>query len=274
MTSEPAGGRIEIAGKSVSRLGLSTMRLTGRGAWGEPEDKASALELLRTAVDTHGITHIDTADAYGPHTVEELIREALYPYPGGLLIATKVGMVRPSRDHQAPLGRPEYLRHAVEGSLRRLKVDRLDLCYLHWIDPEVALWDQFGVLMALKDEGKIGHVGLANATPEDVRLACGYVDIAVVQNQLNMLDRHDPALELCRDAGIAYVASRPLHSGQLAENASVALAWVLSLGKHVAIVPGTSSLGHLRELVSATSDAEDRCVDHDVPPRPDPPSAP
>lgn len=274
MTGNAPGGQIDIAGKSVSRLGLSTLHLTGRGAWGEPEDRAGALELLRTAVRTHGITHIDTADAYGPHIAEGLIREALHPYPEELLIATKVGMIRPTRDHQAPLGRPEYLRHAVEGSLRRLKVDRLDLCYLHWIDPEVALWDQFGVLMALQSEGKIGHVGLANAKPEDLRLASGYVDITVVQNQLNMLDRHDPVLELCRDADITYVASRPLHSGQLGENASVALSWVLNLGKHVATVPGTSSLGHLRQLVSATSDAGDRCLDHDTPARPDLPPAP
>ncbi|MFJ1716833.1 aldo/keto reductase [Streptomyces sp. NPDC088260] len=154
MSLTPPGGTITIAGKTVSRLGLGTMRLTGQGTWGDPDDRHQAIRVLRHAVHTHGITHIDTADAYGPHTCEHLIRDALYPYPDDVLIATKVGMVRPAPNMWAPHGHPVYLRASVEASLRRLDTDRLDLCYLHRIDPEVPLADQLGTLQAMQDEGK------------------------------------------------------------------------------------------------------------------------
>lgn len=235
------------------------MHLAGRGAWRAPADREAALELLRAAVRVHGITHIDTSDAYGPHLVEELIREALHPYPEDLLIATKVGMARPSRDHWAPVGRPEYLRAAVEGSLRRLDVERLDLCYLHRIDTTVEVQEQIGTLDALREEGKIGAIGLADAPPEDVRWASHYAHIGVVQSQLNLKDSYDPLLDMCRDSGIPYVAGRPLCSGELAGDLRGALSWVLNQGDHVAVIPGTSSPAHLEELVQAVDDFGGQC---------------
>jgi len=253
MITESPGGQIEIAGRSVSRLGLSTKHLAGLGSWGEPTSRSSALELLRTAVHKHGITHLDTSDAYGPHVVEELIHEALHPYPEGVLIATKVGMVRPSRDHWAPLGRPAYIRAAVEASLRRLGVERLGLCYLQRLDHEVDVADQIGALDALRDEGKIRYVGIADAPPEDVRWASHYARIDVVQSPLNLKNQDDPLLDLCREAGIPYVASQPLCSGALTGDLSTALSWVLRKGDHVATIPGTSSSTHLKELVQAVA---------------------
>lgn len=253
MTTNPAAGQIKIAGRLVSRLGLSTMHLTRRSrfGWGAPTNRPPVLELLRTAVHKCGITHIDTSDAYGPHVVEELIREALHPYPENLLIATKVGMVRPTPDSWVPLGNPAYLRAAVEGSLRRLGVEHLDLCYLHRLDPEVAIPDQIGTLDALRGEGKIRCIGLADAPPADVRWASHYVQLDVVQSRLNLKDPDDPLLGFCRDAGIPYVANKPLFSGELSEDLPAALAWVLDQGDHVAVIPGTSSATHLEEPVQA-----------------------
>jgi pyridoxine 4-dehydrogenase len=251
MTNAHLPAQIEIAGKEVSRLGLSTMRLTGKRAWGQPNDHAGAIALLRDAVGTYGITYIDTADAYGPHVAEELVREALHPYPDELLVATKVGVVRPTPHHWAPLCRPEYLRHAVEGSLRRLDVERLDLCYLHWLDPEVAVADQIGTLMEMQAEGKIGHIGVVNVSEADLTLAMMHGAIAAVQNRLNPPEEFDPVLDMCATAGIVYVASRPLNSGKLAADPLKALSWVLALGRHVAAIPATSSMSHLEELVGA-----------------------
>ncbi|MFF7644104.1 aldo/keto reductase [Streptomyces canus] len=253
-----AGGEIEIAGMKVSRLGLSTMHLAGRGSWGEPASRAAARDLLRTAVHMHGVTHLDTSDAYGPHVVEELIRQALHPYPDGVLIATKVGMVRPSQDHWAPLGRPAYIRAAVEASLRRLGLDRLELCYLQRLDPEVEVADQIGALDALREEGKVRHIGLADVPPADVRWVSHFAPISVVQNPLSLDDPDDPLLDFCKDKGIPYVASRPLCSGQLTGDVSAAMSWVLGQGEHVAAVPGTSSVEHLAELVQAADQRNDR----------------
>ncbi|MEU1484507.1 aldo/keto reductase [Streptomyces sp. NPDC005752] len=253
MTTTPPAGTITIADKTVSRLGFGTMRLTGPGTWGDPLDREQALSVLRQAVHTHGITHIDTADAYGPHTAEHLIHEALYPYPQDLLIATKVGMARPGPDLWAPHGHPVYLRSCVEACLRRLRVERLDLCYLHRIDPEVSLDDQITVLQTLQDEGKIGHIGLSKVTPEDIRLVSKGATVAAVQNVLNLSDRHDPALELCRDLRIPYVPYRPLDAGALAHSHGVfaALHWLLSLGEHIAPIPSTSRPEHLGHIVDA-----------------------
>ncbi|MGW3563047.1 aldo/keto reductase [Streptomyces sp. NPDC000941] len=257
MTVAPPAGTITIAGKTVSRLGLGTMRLTSPGIWGDPKDRDTAISVLRQAVHTHGITHIDTADAYGPHTVEHLIHDALHPYPEHVLIATKVGLLRPAPNVWTPHGHPAYLRACVEASLRRLGLERLELCYLHRIDPQVPLDDQIAVMQALQDEGKIGHIGLSKVTPEDIRMVRKKLTIAAVQNVLNMADRHDPTLELCRDLGIPYVPYRPLRAGNLAHQADigVALHWLLQLGDHIAPIPGTSSPKHLRELVSAVSSA-------------------
>ncbi|MET7474682.1 aldo/keto reductase [Streptomyces sp. NPDC005648] len=251
MTS-PAG-TITIAGKTVSRLGLGTMRLTGPGTWGDPTDRDTALSVLRQAVHTYDITHIDTADAYGPHTVEHLIRDALYPYPEQVLIATKVGMVRPAPGQWRPLGSPFYLRACVEASLRRLRVERLELCYLHRIDPEVALEDQLAVLEALQEEGKIGYIGLSKVTREDILRAGKYLTVATVQNVLNTTDHFDPAVEVCAELNIPYVAYRPLDAGTLANaNGPVApLQWLLNHGSHIAPIPSTSQPHHLAEIVAA-----------------------
>jgi aryl-alcohol dehydrogenase-like predicted oxidoreductase len=254
MTPAPPAGTITIAGKTVSRLGFGTMRLTGPGTWGDPTNRETALAILRQAVHSHGISHIDTADAYGPHTVEDLIREALYPYPEHVLIATKVGMVRPAPAQWKPLGNPIYLRACVEASLRRLKVDHLQLCYLHRIDPEVALDDQLAVLQSLKDEGKIGHIGLSKVTPENFHLAAKQITVAAVQNVLNVLDRNGPLLEICQDQDIPYVPYRPLDAGNLVAGHGLesSLSWLFELGPHVAPIPGTSQPHHLTEIVNAT----------------------
>ncbi|WP_371551564.1 aldo/keto reductase [Streptomyces sp. NBC_00554] len=255
MTGTPPAGTITIAGKTVSRLGFGTMRLTGPGTWGYPDDCHTAVSVLRQAVHTYGITHIDTADAYGPHTVEHLVREALHPYPENVLIATKVGMLRPAPDVWTPHGYPAYLRACVEASLRRLGVERLDLCYLHRIDREALLFDQFEVMKALQDEGKIGHIGLSKVTPEDIRDAGKELTVAAVQNVLNMTDSFDPALELCQDLGIPYVAYRPLDAGVLASTRGVEepLQWLLHRGDHVAPIPSTSQPRHLEQLVTAVA---------------------
>ncbi|MFK4184381.1 aldo/keto reductase [Streptomyces sparsogenes] len=257
MTATPPAGTITIAGKTVSRLGFGTMRLTGPGIWGGPSDRHTAISVLRQAVHTYGITHIDTADAYGPHTVEHLIHDALHPYPEHLLIATKVGLLRPAPNIWVPHGHPAYLRACVEASLRRLGMDQLDLCYLHRIDPEVPAADQLGTLQALQDEGKIKHIGLSKVTPEDIRMAQRDITVAAVQNVLNTTDRYDPALELCRDLDIPYVPYRPLNAGTLANQGDIrtALHWLLQLGDHVAPIPGTSSLTHLDELAAAVTEA-------------------
>ncbi|MFG3255252.1 aldo/keto reductase [Streptomyces sp. NPDC048172] len=243
---------LTLAGKTVPRLGFGTMRLTGPGTWGDPPDTHPAIHLLRTLVHTHGITHLDTADAYGPHTVEHLIRRALWPYPENLLIATKVGMVRPAPNTWLPLGRPEFLRATVEQSLRRLNLERLDLCYLHRVDPTVPFEDQVGTLAELQQEGKIAHVGLSKVTPEQIDLAHALVPVAAVQNKLSMAVPGDtPTVEHCRERGIPYVPYAPLGSGSLATNgqAAKALRWLLDLGEHTAPIPGTSSLPHLEELL-------------------------
>ncbi|MGW1157768.1 aldo/keto reductase [Streptomyces sp. NPDC002519] len=240
----------------MSRLGFGTMRLTGPGTWGDPVDRETALYVLRQAVHTHGISHIDTADAYGPHTVEHLIREALYPYPEHVLIATKVGMVRPAPGQWKPLGNPFYLRACVEASLRRLQVERLELCYLHRIDRDVARDDQIAVLQALQDEGKIGHIGLSKVTSEDLRLVAKHQPVAAVQNVLNTNERFDPVVELCRDLDIPYVAYRPLDAGELArvQGPRVPLDWLLNFGPHIAPIPSTSQPRHLHEIVEAVHD--------------------
>lgn len=253
MTSALPVGPITIADKTVSRLGFGTMRLTGPGTWGDPGDRENALSVLRQAVHTYGIGHIDTADAYGPHTVEHLIKDALHPYPDHLLIATKVGLARPAPDMWAPHGHPVYLRSCVEASLRRLSLERLDLCYLHRIDPAVPLADQLGTLHALQQEGKIGHIGLSKVTPEDFKLAQQHTHIAAVQNVLNIHDRYDPVVEPCRDQGIPYVPYRPLNAGAAAPGGDVtaALSWLLELGPHIAPIPGTSNPKHLAAIVNA-----------------------
>ncbi|WP_406178871.1 aldo/keto reductase [Streptomyces canus] len=253
----PPGGSLGLAGRTVSRLGLGTMGLTGPGNWGAPPNPAEAVRLLRTAVGEHGVTHIDTADAYGPHTVEELIRRALHPYGHELLVATKVGLVRPGPGVYEPLGRPAYLRHAVEASLRRLGCERLSLCYLHRVDGTVPLPDQLGTLADLRDEGKIAGIGLSRVTVDEIDRAHAVAPIAAVQNPMNPAQGHDPALDHCRSLGIPYVAYRPLGKGRLVGRGPTSvLGRLLNLGPHVAVIPGTTRVDHLRQLVDAARVAE------------------
>ncbi|MFF5010786.1 aldo/keto reductase [Streptomyces phaeochromogenes] len=254
----PPGGTISIAGKTVSRLGFGTMSLTGPGTWGDPLDRDAARSMLVQAVNTYGISHIDTADAYGPHTAEHLICDALYPYSDHVLIATKVGMVRPGPGQWKPLGNPFFLRACVEASLRRLKVERLELCYLHRIDPEVDLDDQITVMQALQDEGKIGHIGLSKVTPSDVRRVGKELAIAAVQNVLNTTHRFDDVVGLCAELGIPYVAYRPLDAGLLASanGPATPLRWLLSQGGHIAPIPSTGQPSHLAEIVAAVEATE------------------
>ncbi|MFE7467662.1 aldo/keto reductase [Streptomyces sp. NPDC057499] len=255
MTVQPPGGTIDIAGKTVSRLGLGTMRLTGPGTWGDPANRSTAIATLRAAVDGLGITHLDTADAYGPHTVEHLIKDALHPYPDNLLIATKVGFARPAPGVWVPHGHPVYLRACVEASLRRLAVERLDLCYLHRIDPAVPLADQLGTLAALRDEGKIGHIGLSKVTLDDFEQARKQIVVAAVQNPLNIRIAYDEVLEACIDTGIPYVAYRPLDAGAalLDGDATRALGRLLARAPNIAPIPGTSSPEHLALNVNAAN---------------------
>ncbi|GGZ73547.1 aldo/keto reductase [Streptomyces echinoruber] len=252
MTPTPPAGTLTLAGTTVSRLGYGTMRLTGPGTWGDPADTAQAVALLRSVVHEHGITHIDTADAYGPHTVEHLVRQALHPYPANVVIATKVGMIRPGPNVWRPLGRPDYLRAAVEQSLRRLGTDCLTLCYLHRIDPTVPFLDQIGALADLQQEGKIAHIGLSKVTPAQIDLAGTVIDVAAVQNKLNPAVPDDAAItvEHCRTRGIPYIPYAPLGAGALAHGggAVTALRWLLDLGPHIAPIPGTTSQHHLKQL--------------------------
>jgi aryl-alcohol dehydrogenase-like predicted oxidoreductase len=237
------------------------MRLTGPGTWGTPHDPDRAIGVLRSAVGTLGITHIDTADAYGPHTVEDLIRQALHPYPASLLLATKIGMIRPGPNIWEPVGRPGYLRAAAESCLRRLATERLDLCYLHRVDPAIPLADQVGTLAALQAEGKIGAIGLSKVTPEQISEASRVTPIAAVQNCLNLDEPHDPALAYCARNNIAYVPYRPLNAGRLTPTGVTdSLRWLLGLGDHVAPIPGTSNPEHLAALVTAAGpDDTDHC---------------
>ncbi|MET9914899.1 aldo/keto reductase [Streptomyces sp. NPDC006476] len=255
----PPTGTLTLAGKAVSRLGFGTMRLTDPGTWGETEDRDTALSILRQAVHTYGIPHSDTADAYGPHTVEHLIKDALPPYPADVLIATKVGMVRPAPGQWMPLGNPFYLRASVEASLRRLRVDHLDLCHLHRIDPDVAFEDQLAVLEALQEEGKIRHIGLSKVTPENVLRATTYLAVSAVQNVLHAEDPADPVIETCHDLGIPYVAYRPLDAGRLASphGPTTALRWLLDRGRHTVPIPNTSRPSHLAEIVAAVQGERD-----------------
>ncbi|GAA1165915.1 aryl-alcohol dehydrogenase-like predicted oxidoreductase [Kitasatospora gansuensis] len=249
------GGTLNLAGVEVARLGLGTMRLTGPGTWGDPADPTTAVRLVRHAVNA-GINHIDTADAYGPHTVEDLIRWALHPYTDDVLVATKVGMIRPAPNVWKPLGRPDYLRAAVEASHRRLAVDRIGLCYLHRIDPTVPLAEQVGVMVELQVEGKIRGIGLSKVTVDQIDQARAIAPIAAVQNVLNLDELHDPVVQHCADLGIPYVPYRPLNAGRHTgpDGTGKALRHLLDLGPHIAPIPGTSNPDHLDELIAAVTE--------------------
>ena len=255
------GGDLE-----VRRLGFGAMRITGDGIWGPPDDSEAARSLLRRVVEL-GINLIDTADSYGPEVSENLIAEALYPYPDGLVIATKGGLRRTGPGQWPRDARPERLRGTCEGSLRRLKLERIDLYQLHSPDPKVPYEDSVGTLRELQDEGKIRHIGISNVSVEQLEQARGLVDVVTVQNRYNLTDRSsENVLDACEHAGIGFIPWFPLATGSLAKPGGpldsvakahdatpgqVAIAWLLGRSKVMLPIPGTSSVEHLEENVDA-----------------------
>jgi aryl-alcohol dehydrogenase-like predicted oxidoreductase len=251
---------------TVSQLGYGAMQLTGKGIWGPPADRGECLRVLRRALEL-GVTFIDTADSYGPYISEELIAEALHPYPADLVIGTKGGLLRTGPDEWPPCGRPEYLRQEVEMSLRRLKLERIDLYQLHRIDPQVPAQDSLGELSAMRDEGKIRMIGLSEVSVEDIEQCRRVVDIVSVQNRYNVVERnHDPVVDYCTEQGIAFIPWFPLATGRLAGKrsalrkaaerhdvapAQLALAWVLQRSPVMLAIPGTSKVAHLEENMKA-----------------------
>jgi len=260
-----------IGDLQVSRIGLGAMRLAGAGIWGDPPDRGAALRLLQRAVAL-GVNFIDTADAYGPATNEQLIADALYPYPPGLVIATKGGIVRPEPDRWDRDGRPSHLRAACEASLARLRVERIDLYQLHSIDPLVTLEDSLGELARLQQEGKIRHVGVSNFTSGELARARRVVDVVSVQNRYNVADRaSDAVLATCERDGLAFIPWSPLSQsardpgggarGRLASWAEAhgvsfaraAVAWLLARSPAMLPIPGTSRIEHLEDNLGASS---------------------
>ena len=252
----------------VNRLGFGAMRITGEGIWGKPENPEEARAVLKRAVEL-GINLIDTADSYGPEVSERLIGETLHPYPDDLVIATKGGLLRDGPGQWRTDGRPEHLRQACEGSLRRLKVDRIDLYQLHRIDSRVPAEESLGALAELREEGKVRYVGLSEVGVEEIQRAQEIVPIVSVQNRYNVIDRgSEDVLGFCEREGIGFIPWFPLATGDLARpkgpldeiaarhNASpgqVALAWLLWRSPVMLPIPGTSSVEHLEENVSAAS---------------------
>jgi len=264
-----AAGTFDLGGDlTVNRLAFGAMRITGSGIWGEPEDPEEAKRVLRRAVEL-GVNFIDTADSYGPDVSERLIGETLYPYSEDMVIATKGGLLRDGPGRWRPDGRPEHLREVCEGSLRRLKVDRIDLYQLHRIDPQVPAEESFGVLAELRDEGKIRHVGLSEVSVEEIQQAREIVPIASVQNRFNLADRgSEDVLDFCEREGIGFIPWFPLATGDLARPGGsldeisarhdatpgqIALAWLLWRSPVMLPIPGTSSVAHLEENIAAAS---------------------
>lgn len=250
----------------VYRLGFGAMRLTGKGIWGEPRDPREAVAVLRRAVEL-GVNLIDTADSYGPAVSERIIAEALYPYPSGLVIATKAGFDRPGPDQWKVNGRPAHLRAALEGSLQRLKLERIDLYQLHRIDPAVPLADQIGTLKRMQEEGKVRHLGLSEVSVDDLERVRRITPIVSVQNRYSRTDRqHEQVLEYCEREQLGFLPWYPLGAGAalrsgspLAEAAArvgatpaqVAIAWLLRRSPVMLPIPGTSSVRHLEENMGA-----------------------
>jgi len=256
----------------VTRLGFGAMRITGDGVWGEPSNRAEAVRVLRRAIEL-GINFIDTADSYGPGVSEEIIAEALHPYPAGLVIATKGGFVRPGPDQWVENGKPEHLRSACEASLRRLRLDQIDLYQLHRIDPKVPAEEQLGTLKDLQAQGKIKHIGLSEVSVRQVQHARTIVPIVSVQNRYSITDRAaDGVLEYCEQQKLGFIPWFPLAAGRLSGTDSpmsrlaaqwkvtpsqIALAWLLSRSPVMLPIPGTSRVEHLEENVAAAGFAMD-----------------
>ena len=262
-------GTFQIAGDLiVHRLGYGAMRITGTGIWGEPKDRPEAIDVLRRAVAL-GINFIDTADSYGPGVSEEIIAEALYPYPAGLVIATKAGFERPGPDKWVTNGRPEYLRAACDRSLHRLRLDRIDLFQLHRIDSKVPAEDQLGTLKALQVEGKIKHIGLSEVSVAQIEHARTIVEVVTVQNRYSVVDRSaEDVLKYCESAQVGFIPWFPLAAGDVSKAGSelvriatrlkvtpsqLALAWLLWRSPVILPIPGTSRVEHLEENVAAAA---------------------
>src|SRR5438309_197450 len=260
-------GKVSLGGEiSVDRLGFGAMRLTGEGIWGPPKDRKGALAVLRRAVELD-VNFVDTADSYGPHVNEELIAEALFPYQPGLVIATKGGWNRPGPNQWTHDATPKHLRAAVEGSLKRLRVDRIDVYQLHIPDPVVSFEASVETLAELRNEGKIRLVGLSNVTQEHIERARKIVPIVSVQNRYSFADREwDYVVDYCESNRIAFIPWFPLGAGKVAGDVlqgiarahkvtpmQVALAWLLRRSPHMLPIPGTSSIEHLEENIGAVS---------------------
>jgi aryl-alcohol dehydrogenase-like predicted oxidoreductase len=269
-----AAGTVKIGDDlTVNRLGFGAMRITGQAIWGEPADAAESRRVLRRAVEL-GVDFIDTADAYGPEVSERLIAEALHPYPPGLVIATKGGLTRPSAPEWVPDGRPEHLRAACEASLRRLKLERIDLYQLHRIDPKVPLEDSIGELVRLQQQGKIRYIGVSNFKVDELQRARRITRIVSVQNRYNVADRGSAeVLEACARDGLAFIpwapiargSSEALEKGGSSERLEalakahgvsvfeIAIAWLLAKSPVMLPIPGTSSVAHLEQDVAAAA---------------------
>ncbi len=251
---------------TVHRLGFGAMRIVGDGIWGEPADRAAAVDVVRRAVEL-GVDFIDTADSYGPNISEEILAEALHPYKDGLKIATKVGFTRTGPNKWVAVGRPEYLRQQTELSLRKLKVEALDLLQLHRIDPKVDAEEQFGVLRELQDEGKVRALGLSQVSVEELEAAGQYFTVSTVQNRYNLTDRSsEDVLRYSEENGIGFIPWAPISTGELARpggpldeaakrlgatTSQVALAWLLRRSPVMMPIPGTGSVQHLEENMAA-----------------------
>jgi pyridoxine 4-dehydrogenase len=262
-----ASGTFSLGGDlPVNRLGFGAMRITGEGVWGEPKDAEGAKKVLKRAVEL-GVNFIDTSDAYGPDVSERLIGEALAPYAGGVVIATKGGLTRQGPNKWLPVGRPEYLQQQVEMSLRRLKLERIELWQLHRIDPKVPVEESLAVIKDFQKAGKIRHVGLSEVKPHEIEQARKVIDIVSVQNQYNLGDRkHDDTLEYCTKNNIAFIPWYPVAAGKLAQPggkldeaakkhgatvSQLSLAWLLQKSPVILPIPGTSSVAHLEENIGA-----------------------
>jgi aryl-alcohol dehydrogenase-like predicted oxidoreductase len=262
-----SSGTFAIAGDmTVHRLGFGAMRITGDGIWGAPKDPAEARRVLQRLPDL-GVNFIDTADSYGPEVSETLIAEALYPYPKGLVIATKGGLTRQGPNRWMPVGRAEYLRQQLEMSLRRLKVERIDLYQLHRFDPKVPVEESLGELRKMQEEGKIRHIGISETNLAEVKQAQEIVNVASVQNKYNIGDRaHEDVVDYCAEQKIAFIPWFPLAAGQLVKRggaldrlarkhqatmSQVAIAWLLHRSPAMLPIPGTSKVSHLEQNVAA-----------------------
>ena len=276
MTTAPASGTFALAGDlPVVRLGYGAMQLTGPGIWGEPRDADEAVRVLSRAVEL-GITFIDTADSYGPEVSERLIGEALHPYADDVVVATKAGLTRQGPNIWTQLGQPAYLRQQCEMSLRRLRLERIDLFQLHRIDPAYPLEDQIGLLRELQQEGNIRHIGLSEVSVDEIEAARKIAPIATVQNLYNLAERRSQdVLEHCEREGIGFMPWFPLATGELSKSdgpladaarehgatpSQLALAWLLRRSPVMLPIPGTSSVEHLEQNTAAAqiklSDAE------------------